>query len=81
MTDILTTATAEVRQGGRASRTAEFRIYYAICLMIFLPVLAIARLIPGTSRPVPGVRGSRRQSILGEAKAAASAVVPFAFMG
>lgn len=57
----------------------ESRLIFAVCFAIFLPVALLARAVPGW-RPGPlGPAGAR--SVVGEARAAAAMIVPFAFMG
>ena len=56
-----------------ASESREYRWIYAASLPVFLVATAIARLSP--RRPRAG-----RDSLLGEARATAHTIIPFAFM-
>jgi hypothetical protein len=58
----------------------ESRLLFAGLFAIFLPIAAAARVLPRRWRPAPlGPHG--RRSIHGEAKAAASTIIPFVYMG
>lgn len=58
---------------------AEFNIYFAVTFAVLLVVCSVCRLLPRRWRPFAGDRPARR-SIVGEALAATSTIVPFAFM-
>lgn len=66
--------------GGLPSRARqqeawEYRLLFAACFPVFLTAAVAARLLPGQRR------GRYRLSILGEARAAANTLIPYAFMG
>lgn len=64
----------------RQAELWQFRLIFMMAFFIFLVVAIIARLLPRQWRP--GSAGElSHKSIIDEAKAAASTVVPFAFMG
>jgi hypothetical protein len=64
----------------RRERTWEFRLLFVVSFVTFLAAGIVARALPGQWRPhPPGPQGDK--SVFGEAKAAASIFVPFAFMG
>jgi hypothetical protein len=64
----------------RREETWEFRLLFVVSFVTFLVAGIVARALPGPWRPhPPGPQGYK--SIFGEAKAAASIFVPFAFMG
>ncbi|MCP1675832.1 hypothetical protein J2T57_002987 [Natronocella acetinitrilica] len=61
----------------RMRRTDEkqCRVLMAVGFFLFLPACAVMRLVPGRRR------GGRTNSIIAEAKTAASIAIPFAFRG
>lgn len=59
---------------------AEFNVYFAVTFTVLLVVCTVCRLLPRRWRPFAG-GGATRRSIVGEALAATSMIVPFAFMG
>lgn len=74
MLDLSTTAAP------RRETAWEFRLIYAASFAFFLAAGIVARALPSHWRPKPvGAAGGK--SVFGEAKAAASIVVPLAFMG
>ena len=64
----------------RERDTIEFRLLIALMFMIFLVGVAAWRLMPWHWQ-ADRVTAVPRISIIGEAKAAANAIVPYAFMG
>ncbi len=57
----------------------QFRLLYVVCFMLFLMVALAGRIIPTKWRnKITGTTVKR--SVIGEAKAAANTIVPFAFM-
>jgi hypothetical protein len=64
----------------RKEEALEFRLLYAVSFALFLVAAVIARLVPWHWRPFVR-RQSGGLSIIGEARAAASTCIPFAFMG
>jgi hypothetical protein len=58
----------------------EFHLLYWVCFAVFLVCAAFARLMPWRgSKSNTGLTGVRR-SVLAEARASASTLIPFAFM-
>jgi hypothetical protein len=57
----------------------EYRVYFAIAFLIFLPVALIGRCLPRSLRPLG--RNAARVSVLEEATTAARSVAPWIFMG
>ncbi|MCR9255120.1 MAG: hypothetical protein NXI16_03400 [Alphaproteobacteria bacterium] len=55
----------------------EYRFYFAISFLLFLPVILLSRLLPRSWRPF---KSATRASVFGETRAAAHTVVPFIFM-
>lgn len=63
----------------RREKAREFRLILAVAFLYFLLVAIVARLLPRAWRPsLPLAEG--RRSVIGDAKALAGTVVPFAFM-
>lgn len=58
----------------------EFRLIFAATFALFLILALIGRLMPRDRRPLGAAAGPAR-SVWGEARAAAYATIPFAFMG
>ena len=75
--DVAMPASLPTRKTKRTEDAREFQALYLICLALFLPAAIAARILPAGWRPWPPTD----RSILGEARAAASAFVPFAMMG
>jgi hypothetical protein len=66
---------------GFAEREArQFRRIFAVSVVVFLAVGAIARVLPRSIRPWTSVRAAG-SSLLAEAKSAANRFIPFAFGG
>ncbi|MAU98950.1 MAG: hypothetical protein CMP81_24220 [Fulvimarina sp.] len=57
----------------------EYRIVYAVTYPIFLAVALASRLLPARLRPIPFENGGAF-AVFRDARAAANAVLPFAFM-
>jgi hypothetical protein len=57
----------------------EYRLLYACAFAACLPAAAASRLLPGRDGAFRAA-GGRRRSILGDARAAADRIAPFAFM-
>ncbi len=57
----------------------EFRLIYGVVFLLFFCFAVLKRLLPWTWRSASPALSDRR-SVIGEAKSAASASVPFAFM-
>jgi|GEM_PF-3356420 len=74
------TASVTGRRPSRSQDLREFRALYLMCLVLFLPAAIVARVLPARWRPWPPTDRHSR-SVLDEARAAASAFVPFAMMG
>lgn len=64
----------------RREELAEFRIIFLLCFPLCLAAAALGRMLPRRWRD-DRHRPAARRSIFAEAKAAAHACVPFAFMG
>jgi hypothetical protein len=64
----------------RQKEAIEFRLLFTVTFTVFLMAAAVSRLLPADWRPLPPQAGADR-SIIGEAKAAANMIVPYAFMG
>jgi hypothetical protein len=58
----------------------EFRAIYLAAFVLFLAAVVVTRFLPPKWRPWPP-SADRARSVLAEARAAASAFVPFAMMG
>ena len=58
----------------------EFRAIYLAAFVLFLAAVVVTRFLPPKWRPWPP-SAERALSVLAEARAAASAFVPFAMMG
>jgi hypothetical protein len=58
----------------------EYQLYFGVTFLILLPVFIAARLLPRRWHPLPSIRDAGK-SPFGEARMAASMVVPFVFMG
>jgi len=58
----------------------QFLHLFLVTVLLFLPVILIMRLLPRRIRPWDPGSGEKK-SVIGEAKAAANAFLPFAFMG
>jgi hypothetical protein len=58
----------------------QFRRIFFVTVIVFVPAIVVARLLPRSMRPWGSERGEQR-SVIAEAKAAANAFLPFAFMG
>lgn len=69
---------AEKRRTDRLERL-EFGLIYAVVFMLFFVVAVAKRLLPWRGQAVSRTLADRR-GVIGEAKSAASASVPFAFM-
>jgi len=66
------------RAGAKAGEGKwEYRFYFAILFVLFLPVVLASRLLPRAWRPFKSLS---RASVLTETRAAANTVVPFIFM-
>ena len=64
----------------RAAEDREFRALYAFCFAIFLVAALMSRVLPARWRPWPPTDLNSR-SVIGEARAATSAFLPFTMMG
>lgn len=69
---------ADKRRDDRWERI-EFRLIYAVVFLIFFCIAVVKRLAPWKWRSEPRSLSGHR-SVVGEAKSAASASVPYAFM-
>ncbi len=63
----------------RREKARDFRLIMILAFVYFLLVACVARLLPRSWRPNLLPMNPRR-SVIGEAKALAGTVVPFAFM-
>ncbi|MEX6504846.1 hypothetical protein [Jiella sp. M17.18] len=61
------------------SERQEYRIIYALSFPLFLAVALISRILPSRLRPIAIERGGYFQ-VIGDARAAAHSVLPYAFM-
>lgn len=64
----------------RRQKRLEYRLLFVVSFVIFLVAGLVSRALPDPWRPRPPGPPSGK-SVLGEAKAAATIFVPFAFMG
>jgi len=60
----------------RREETVEFRLIFATAFIVFLVAATVGRLLPGQWQP-----HRAGGSVFAEVRAAASTIVPFAFMG
>ena len=63
---------------GRAARSLEFRLIFAVSFVVFLVAAVAGRLLPGQAHKK--ARQASR-SVIAEARAAAHTFVPMVFMG
>lgn len=75
--EVAMSASLTSRKAKRTEDAREFQALYLICLALFLPAAIAARILPARWRPWPPTN----RSVFSEARAAASAFVPFAMMG
>ncbi len=73
-------ASETTRGRRRVSENREFRAMYVVCFVLFLMAATVSRLLPLRWRPWPPTDRHSR-SIIGDARAATSAFLPFAMMG
>jgi len=64
----------------RRQEAREFRLLYWLCFAVFLPIAALARLLPGKRRERGNALAGLRRSVFAEARASAGTLIPFAFM-
>ena len=68
------------RHRDRRADRRDFRLIYAAAFVLSLLVAIGSRFVPRAWRPAP-FGASNRRSVFAEAKAGASMITPFAFMG
>lgn len=64
----------------KPARSFEFYAIFAISFSIFLVVVLAVRCLPTRWRPRLVEASAARSSVIGEARAAAGTITPFAFM-
>ena len=75
----MTTATHSDFVHTNTREERQFRRLYMAFFLIFFMVALVGRLLPRKWRPWAGDTGTKR-SVIGEAKAAANAILPYVFM-
>lgn len=71
----------EVQHTSWQTDRRDYRLLYLGCFPIFLLAATVARALPARWRPWPPASRTNSRSILGEARAAAEACLPYAMMG
>ncbi len=57
----------------------QYRFLFALCLLLFLFIAAVSRLLPRSWRPLSS-SAAGRESIIAEARRTTHAILPFAFI-